>query len=157
MTLTLPQAPNLLNPTGYSTPCAVPCWIQQVRYSCNLLDSVLTHLHPARLVFLQSSEWRKSEIGNLGVFGRPEHRRPAEKKIRDPIFRGAQKTGWLELCTKIQWTKILIPIFRGLRKTGTLETSWERIPETFFWYSSEDRRNTEHQNTNRVGCTYQKW
>ena len=45
ITLTLPQAPNLLNPTGYSTPGAVPCWIQQVRYSCNLLDSVLTHLY----------------------------------------------------------------------------------------------------------------
>ena len=56
-------------------------------------------LHPARLVFLQSSEWEKSKIGNLGVFGRPEHQRPAEKKIRDPIFRGLQKTrtpktGW---------------------------------------------------------------
>ena len=36
---------------------------------------------------------KKSEIQFLGVFGRPENRRPAEKKIRDPIFRGLQTTG----------------------------------------------------------------
>ena len=35
----------------------------------------------------------KFEIGFLGVLGKPENRRPAGEKIRDPIFRGARETG----------------------------------------------------------------
>ena len=38
---------------------------------------------------------KKSEIQFLWVFGRPEHRTPNEKKIRDSIFRGLRKTGTL--------------------------------------------------------------
>ena len=35
----------------------------------------------------------KFEIGFLGVLGKPENRRPAGEKIRDPIFRGAREAG----------------------------------------------------------------
>ena len=33
------------------------------------------------------------ELRFLGVLRKPENRKPVEKKIRDPIFRGARETG----------------------------------------------------------------
>ena len=83
ITLTLPQAPNLLNPTGYSTPGAVPCWIQQVRNSCNLLDSVLTHLYDVDLLICIL----KVEPGASPVF--QELLTPLQPEERSSIPQGA--------------------------------------------------------------------
>ena len=112
----------------------------------------LVRLLTYTLVGCSSSKRPKFEMRFLGALGRPENWRPAEKKIHDRIFRGIPKTGWLEVCTKIQWMKILNPIFRGPRKTGEPETGRLKDPQTFFWYFSENRRITYDQRTNRPGC-----
>ena len=58
------------------------------------------------------------EIRFLGVPRKLDNRRPAKKKIRDPIFRGAKETGEPETGRE----KIRNPIFRGAQETGEPET-----------------------------------
>ena len=41
----------------------------------------------------QLSEYKKSKIWFLGVFGTPEHRKPKVKKAKDLILRGLRNTG----------------------------------------------------------------